>query len=216
MAYNAPAEHRPVRLRTVTVEGRGDDRTEVERLRHLFETIGDVVSYRYRVLPTPGYEYISANCEGLVGYTAEEFYDNPDLWQRLVHPDDQDALQLMFVPGASPITVRWLTRDGDVRWAVQNASTTVDRDGNVVAFEGVVYDVTDRVRLAEERRHRGLELHDQVVQGLAVARLAFDVDDRDRLDHALTQTLEAARRLVEELLGPGVIDAGDLRQELTD
>lgn len=197
------------------VENHADDRAEAERLRHLFETIGDVVSYRYRVLPTPGYEYISANCERLVGYTADEFYENPDLWQRLVHTDDQDALQLMFVPGAPPITVRWITKTGDLRWAVQSASTTLDREGNVVAFEGVVYDITHRVRLAEERRQRGLELHDEVVQGLAVARLAFDVEDRERLDHALTQTLNAARRLVEELLGPGVIDAGDLRQELS-
>jgi PAS domain S-box-containing protein len=194
----------------------GDDRVEAERLRHLFETIGDVVSYRYRVLPTPGYEYISANCESLVGYTADDFYDDPELWQKLVHPDDRDAMQLMFVPGASPITVRWLARDGEVRWAVQSASTKVDDQGNVIAFEGVVYDITDRVHLAEEQRQRGLELHDEVVQGLAVARMAFDIDDRERLDHALTQTLDAARRLVEELLGPGVIDAGDLRQELPD
>jgi PAS domain S-box-containing protein len=194
----------------------GDDRVEAERLRHLFESIGDVVSYRYRVLPTPGYEYISANCESLVGYTADDFYDDPELWQKLVHPDDRDAMQLMFVPGASPITVRWLTRDGEVRWAVQSASTKVDDQGNVIAFEGVVYDITDRVRLAEEGRQRGFELHDEVVQGLAVARMAFDIDDRERLDHALTQTLDAARRLVEELLGPGVIDAGDLRQELPD
>ncbi|GEM_PF-5755227 len=200
----------------VTVEDHGDDRAEAERLRHLFESIGDVVSYRYRVIPTPGYEYISANCERLVGYSAQEFYDDPDLWQKLVHPDDQDAIQLMFVPGASPITVRWISRDGTVLWALQSASTTLDASGNVVAFEGVVYDITARVRMAEERRQRGLELHDEVVQGLAVARLAFDVDDRERLDHALTQSLNAARRLVEELLGPGVIDAGDLRQELTD
>jgi len=200
----------------VPVENHGDDdRAEAERLRHLFETIGDVVSYRYRVLPTPGYEYISANCERLVGYTADEFYDDPDLWQSLVHTDDQAALQLMFVPGAPPITVRWITKTGDVRWAIQSASTTLDSDDNVIAFEGVVYDITDRVRLAEERRQRGLELHDQVVQGLAVARMAFDVDDRERLDQALTTSLNAARRLVEELLGPGVIDAGDLRQELS-
>jgi len=200
----------------VPVENHGDDdRAEAERLRHLFETIGDVVSYRYRVLPTPGYEYISANCERLVGYTADEFYDDPALWQSLVHTDDQAALQLMFVPGAPPITVRWITKTGDVRWAIQSASTTLDSDDNVIAFEGVVYDITDRVRLAEERRQRGLELHDQVVQGLAVARMAFDVDDRERLDQALTTSLNAARRLVEELLGPGVIDAGDLRQELS-
>lgn len=200
----------------MTVERHGDDRAEAERLRHLFETTGDIVSYRYRVLPTPGYEYISANCFDLVGYTADEFYDQPDLWQKLVHPDDQDALSLMFVPGASPITVRWLTKGGDVRWAIQSASTTLDGDGNVAAFEGVVYDVTDRVRLSQERRQRGLELHDQVVQGLAVARFAFDVDDRERLDQALTQTLDAARKLVEELLGPSAIDAGDLRQQLAD
>jgi PAS domain S-box-containing protein len=200
----------------VTVEPQGDDRAEAERLRRLFESIGDVVSYRYRVLPTPGYEYISANCQALVGYSAEEFYDDPELWQKLVHPDDLDALQLMFVPGASPITVRWRARNGTVRWALQSASPTLDSDGNVVAFEGVVYDITDRVRLADEQRVRGLELHDEVVQGLAVARLAFDVDDRERLDQALTQTLEAARKLVEELLGPGVIDAGDLRRHLTE
>jgi PAS domain S-box-containing protein len=201
-------------LAAVTVDDLGDDRAAAERLRQLFETIGDVVSYRYRVMPTPGYEYISANCASLVGYTAEEFYDDPELWMKLVHPDDREALQLMFVPGASPITVRWRTRSGDLRWALQSASTNVDAQGNVVAFEGLVYDITERVRLVEERRQRGLELHDQVVQGLAVARLAFDVDDRERLDQALTQSLNAARRLVEELLGPGVIDAGDLRQEL--
>ncbi|MBV9412516.1 MAG: PAS domain-containing protein, partial [Acidimicrobiia bacterium] len=185
----------------MTIDDLADDRAGAERLRHLFESIGDVVSYRYRVLPTPGYEYISANCERLVGYSAQEFYDDPDLWLKLVHPDDQDAIQLMFVPGASPITVRWLTRRGGVRWALQSASTTLDGSGNVVAFEGVVYDITERVRMSEERRQRGLELHDEVVQGLAVARLAFDVDDRERLDHALTQSLNAARRLVEELLG---------------
>ena len=200
----------------MTVDDLGEDRAAAERLRQLFETIGDVVSYRYRVMPTPGYEYISANCESLVGYTAEEFYDDPELWLKLVHPDDREALQLMFVPGASPITVRWRTRAGDLRWALQSASTSLDAQGNVVAFEGLVYDITERVRLVEERRQRGLELHDQVVQGLAVARLAFDVDDRERLDQALTQSLNAARRLVEELLGPGVIDAGDLRQELPD
>ena len=200
----------------MSVENHGDDRAEAERLRQLLETIGDVVSYRYRVIPTPGYEYISANCEALVGYTAAEFYEDPDLWLKLVHPDDHDAVQLMFVPGATPITVRWITKDGQVLWSLQSASTTLDGNGNVVAFEGIVYDITDRVRSAEEKRRRGLELHDEVVQGLAVARMAFDVDDRERLDHALTQSLNAARRLVEELLGPGVIDAGDLRQELSD
>jgi PAS domain S-box-containing protein len=192
------------------------DRESAEQLRHLFETVGDIVSYRYRVLPQPGYEYISANCADLCGYTAGDFYADPDLWQKLVHPDDLDSLQLMFIPGATPITVRWRTRGGGIRWAIQSASLIHDDDGELIAFEGLIYDITKRVRLEEEKRRRGLELHDEVVQGLAVARLAFDVDDRERLDHSLTQTLESARRLVEELIGPDVIGAGDLRQRLVE
>jgi PAS domain S-box-containing protein len=192
------------------------DREQAELLRHLFETVGDIVSYRYRVVPEPGYEYISANCAALSGYTADDFYADPDLWQKLVHPDDRDSLQLMFIPGATPITVRWRTRSGTIRWALQSASLIHDDDGNLVAFEGLFYDITKRVRLEEEKRRRGLELHDEVVQGLAVARLAFDIDDRERLDHSLTQTLESARRLVEELIGPDVIGAGDLRQGMTE
>src|SRR5947209_5084390 len=129
-----------------------EERAQVERLRHLFETVGGIVSYRYRVEPTPGYEYISANCAQLIGYSAEDFYDDPFLWQKLVHPDDVDALQLMFVPNSGPITVRWRTRDGDQRWALQSATLIHDGSGALVAFEGLVYDITARVRLEEERR----------------------------------------------------------------
>jgi signal transduction histidine kinase len=90
---------------------------------------------------------------------------------------------------------------------------TDDEQAQVERFRNLVETVA---RLEDERRRLGFELHDEVVQGLAVARLAFDVDDRERLDHSLTQTLAAARRLVEELLGPDAIDAGDLRQHLPE
>src|SRR5438067_8633513 len=172
-----------------------EPRDHADRLGELLESIGGVVSFRYRFEPTPGYEYISASCGPLIGYSPDDFYADPDLWQKLVHPDDRERLQAMFMPNASPVTVRWRTREGDWRWAVQSASLVHDGDGRLIAFEGLVFDVTERVRLEEERRRRALELHDEVVQGLAVARMAFDVEDRERLDSSLTSTLESARRL---------------------
>jgi signal transduction histidine kinase len=81
-----------------------------------------------------------------------------------------------------------------------------------VAFEGIVYDVTDRVEAERDRLDRALRLHDDVVQALAVARMAFDLEENDQLDRALGEALEAARHLVAEVLGEQVLEPGALRR----
>lgn len=67
-----------------------------------------------------------------------------------------------------------------------------------------------------ERERQALEIHDNVVQGLASAKLAFELDERERGIAALDQTLKGARRIITDLLegaGDGTTDAGDLRRE---
>ena len=189
-----------------------EDEQLVGRLRHLIEGVGDVISYRYRVLPTPGYEYISSNILRLSGYDVEEFYADPFLWEKIVHPDDRDTLQRILEPDWGPVTVRWRSRDGRLRWAVQNVSLISGADGKLMAFEGMVYDVTERVEAERDRLDRALRLHDDVVQALAVARMAFDLEETDRLDRALGEALEAARHLVAEVLGEQVLEPGILRR----
>ena len=75
-----------------------------------------------------------------------------------------------------------------------------------------------RSRLIEddrERERQALAIHDNVVQGLASAKLAFDLDERDRGMAALEQTLGASRRMITDLLaGPGNgADPGTLRRD---
>jgi signal transduction histidine kinase len=67
-----------------------------------------------------------------------------------------------------------------------------------------------------ERERQALEIHDNVVQGLASAKLAFELDERDRGLAALEQTLTSARRIITDLLGtPGdfLTDGGGLRRD---
>ena len=59
-----------------------------------------------------------------------------------------------------------------------------------------------RLELAESqiRRQQALEINDNVVQGLAVAKYAFDLGDEAKAKSAIEGTLAAARRIISDLL----------------
>lgn len=61
-----------------------------------------------------------------------------------------------------------------------------------------------------DRERYALELHDNIVQGLAEAQLAFDLDRPDQARDAVDRTLAAARRMVTDLLGD--VSPGALRR----
>lgn len=56
---------------------------------------------------------------------------------------------------------------------------------------------------AELRRRQAVELNDDVVQGLVVARMAVEIGDLERAAEAIDRTLDAARSIVAELLAAG-------------
>ena len=61
-----------------------------------------------------------------------------------------------------------------------------------------------------ERQRQALEIHDNVVQGLALAKLSFELGDDATGRAALARSLEAARRLVNDLLDDGPAATLDL------
>src|SRR4029078_7438848 len=82
-------------------------RESAARFRRLAENALDMI-YRYRVLPTPGFEYVSPAAPEITGYTPEDFYADPDLAYKLVHPDDHVLIESLKHPSSStvPLTVR--------------------------------------------------------------------------------------------------------------
>ena len=53
----------------------------------------------------------------------------------------------------------------------------------------------------QQREKQALELNDNVLQGLVVAKLALDLDDRDKARGALDSAIGSASAMITELLG---------------
>lgn len=69
----------------------------------------------------------------------------------------------------------------------------------------------------KERQRQALELNDDVVQGLAVARMALDLGQRDKAVDAIERSMASASRIISDLLGQTDTEtrlgAGDLVRE---
>lgn len=124
------------------------------KFRLLAENAKDIV-FRYALIPQPHFEYVSPSCVKINGFTPEEHYANPSLIVDVVHPDDRE----IFLKSAQaslyseePLTVRWIRKDGGVIWVEIMSRSQFDENQQVVSFEGIVRDVTERKRSEEDLR----------------------------------------------------------------
>jgi PAS domain S-box-containing protein len=147
-----------------------DAREQVEtRFRALVEKMPAVI-YTWdprRPAGTTATPYVSPQVDQILGFTAEEWTADPELWIRQIHPDDRERVLEASDHAdrtGEPFAVeyRHLKKDGSVIW-VRDESVVIDRDqdGRPSLAQGVMYDVTERKRaeyeLAEaENRYRTL------------------------------------------------------------
>src|SRR5829696_1827304 len=126
-------------------------RRSEERFRLLAENAQDLI-YRYRLNPTPGFEYVSPSATAIIGYTPEEHYADPGLMYKISHPGDRHLIDEVLRSPESLITIRWLRKDGGVIWIEQRIKAIYDGAGELVAIEGIARDVTERKRVGEALR----------------------------------------------------------------
>ena len=124
-------------------------RESEERFRRLAENAQDVI-YRRKVLPEPYFEYMSPVTASMGGYSPEDFYRDPNLFFKRVHPDDRPHIgQIIAGEIKTRLTLRWKRLDGQYIWLEINQVPLYD-DGRLVAVEGIARDITRRKRLEEE------------------------------------------------------------------
>lgn len=131
-----------------------------ERFRLLAENANDVV-YRYRLAPTPGFEYVSPSVIHFNGFTPEEHYADPDLIYKSVHPDDQYMFSLLGKQLNNPKKIFWLRfvhKDGQVIWTEQRYEYTYDEHGTIIAVQGIIRDITERQQM--EKQIEYVSIHD--------------------------------------------------------
>ena len=122
-----------------------------ERFRRLAENAPDVV-FRIEILPEPNLSYISPAVTRYLDYTPEDFYANPELGFKLVHPDDLPQLNSLIkgeIPSDTFFTMRWLSKNGTYIWAEHLSMPVYDDFGNLVAVESIARDITGRKKAEE-------------------------------------------------------------------
>ncbi|MCL5962205.1 MAG: PAS domain-containing protein [Chloroflexi bacterium] len=124
-----------------------------ERFRMLVENARDII-FRYQIRPERRMIYVSPATAVSEGYTQEEYYADPDLPFKLVHPDDRHLLEEAFVsPPSKPLVLRWIAKGGTLTWRETSINPVYDEKGELVAIEGIDRDVTERRRAEEAREH---------------------------------------------------------------
>lgn len=95
----------------------------------------------------------------MLGYsTISEFNDNTDSWTNSIHPDDRDAAwnsindHLEGRTTSHKMEYRMLTKDGECMWILDHAKIVQrDSDGRPLRMSGTHLDITERIKLEQER-----------------------------------------------------------------
>ncbi|MFN8556501.1 MAG: PAS domain-containing protein [Dehalococcoidia bacterium] len=153
-----------------SIIGVGASVTDITAQKHTERTLHEAEArYRTLVEQMPAVTYIasatragetlyySPQVEQALGYPPDAFYDDPDLWPRLVHPADRErvfAALHQCRDGGAPFDGEYRTThpDGRVRWWRDSAALVRGQDGAPLYLQGVTFDITARRRAEDENR----------------------------------------------------------------
>lgn len=93
--------------------------------------------------------YVSPQIVNLLGFTQEEWLNDPVLWHRQLHPEDRERWHQDFArtcATAEPFrsVYRFRARDGRTVWIHGEAKVVRDNSGRPLFLQGVAFDITER------------------------------------------------------------------------
>jgi PAS domain S-box-containing protein len=155
--------------------------------------------------------YFSPQFATLTGYSMEEIMDQPpdEHWHDFLHPDDRvrvaaDEARSLELNEPFRSEYRLTRRDGSYVWVRDECVPIHDELGNIVAWQGVMLDITDRIqaeqafaaaqKLAEDALRASLD----AAQAASQAKSAFLAT----MSHELRTPLQAVLGYSEFLQSP--------------
>ncbi len=189
-----------------------------------------------------GEAYVSPQIEQMLGFSQEEWLNDPVRWYQQIHPEDKARWSIeaagLFLSGQPLKSLyRVLARDGHVVWFHCEAKMVRNDEGQPWFIHGVAFDISELKRaeaagheyagrlkflsrrLMEvqeaERRNIALELHDEIGQVLTGLKLTLEMSARLPPPEA-SAGLAEARVLVNELMARVRKLSLDLRPAMLD
>jgi PAS domain S-box-containing protein len=144
--------------------------------------------------------YVSPYVEKLLGYTAEEWVEDPILWYQRLHVEDRGRWNKEFsrtIALAEPFKgdYRFLSKDGRVVWIHGEVTVVRDDAGRPSFLQGIGYEITE-LKLAEQVLRRSSEELDQLVKARTVEitaankSLEAEIKLRERIEVDMRRNLK--------------------------
>ncbi|TAK60716.1 MAG: PAS domain S-box protein, partial [Bacteroidetes bacterium] len=198
-----------------------------ERFRQLAENIHEVFWLTDRSKQTM--LYISPAYELIWGRTRESLYASSLTWLNSIHPEDRErvhqAAQAKQVEGVYDEEYRIIRPDGGIRWIRDRAFPVQNEKGEVYRIAGVAEDITERIRLAEDRKNLEAQLHQaQKLESLGTlaSGIAHDFNNILTIIIGHASLLERSKadpltikKNTEAIIGAGMRGADLVKQMLT-
>jgi PAS domain S-box-containing protein len=185
-----------------------EQRGEVSEIRYetLLQNLPAVV---YEMVPDDDRRtrYVNRKIEELLGYTMEEWLEQPDMWMEVLHPDDREvelAAHDLHSATGDPWQreYRLIDSSGAIVWVRDQATLVRDADGNPLQWQGVMVGITvekdaqraleranDELEFRVRARTAQLEQANEAM-GLEIAERVRAEQERDRASGHLGQILE--------------------------
>jgi PAS domain S-box-containing protein len=134
-----------------------------ERFRRLVESVTD---YIYEVTIENGQAvgtFHGPGCVTVTGYISEEYAADNYLWYRMIYEEDKQTVmeqtsRLLAGIETPAIEHRIIHRDGSIRWVKNTPVLRRDKDENLIAYDGLISDITERKQLQEEIEDKVIQL----------------------------------------------------------
>ena len=158
-------------LHDMTERNRMEEALRDSRLRYQI-LLESVTSYTYTVFIEDGHPFAtthSPGCAAVTGYSAEEYHADQDLWLTMIHEEDRERVSeqvagICSSGGPACIKHRIRHKDGSIRWVRDTIVPGYNEQGQLIAYDGLVADVTERKQAEETIRRINEELEQKVVE----------------------------------------------------
>jgi PAS domain S-box-containing protein len=138
-------------LKSTEIALRGSE----ERYGRLLDSVTD---YVYTVVLDNGRAVSTQHgpgCLAVTGYSPEEFKADNYLWHRIIFAEDRDAVVSSVTKAAkdgAPFQVehRIVRKDGAIRWVRNKHVPRRSASGQILAYDGLMSDITEKKRADEE------------------------------------------------------------------
>ncbi|MFW5892179.1 MAG: PAS domain S-box protein [Bacteroidota bacterium] len=183
-----------------------DLRESENRYRLLAENAKDAI-FKISFFPRRKFEYVSPSSEKLTGYTPEEFYRDPRLDLRMIHPDDRQILKEVSRKSkyfTKTLTLRLIRKDGKVIWSEHSNAPVYDQKGRLIAIEGIARDISSQMKDQHQLTLLNKELTDKKIaleklNNSLKMKVKKEVEKNRKLDHLMA--LQARQSAMGEMIG---------------